>query len=541
MNKLPAKQIYLLTIIIVGIIALSVYSTYALFTFESQTSDIVSIHTPKSLQISESIYEYQQLTLEPNSTSTTDIYIYNSFDYDVCYSIWYKIVGDTEIENKVQIFEKSNNNITSSGTLPQSENIKINIVLINDNDSKVKINIGTIGEKLVSGSCSLNLPSDKKIISTSYSNIESLNDKLLKLKDEIKEEKSFYLTYKNENKTITYRDTDKIYISEKFNYNNELFTLENPEELTIKEIIDNKYLENKNIYFCQDEISCSILYKITKIEQQEQTEDDSNIYYNINLYDKLVGYSEGKSGLRQTNSQDYFFYGDNPNNFIYYNCKDINDKSTCELWRIIGLFYNQETEEYNVKIIKNDSIGKYQFDNSNKKQLLWVNSTLHKYLNEEFKFVSNYENYINKYKQNIETLSSLDTTIKKQEQTIDSKVNVLSLSDYLNTSSCQKNKVNEYTDICLKNNWLNNIELEKVWTLTTKEQLEEIKEELEDKEQEEPPIENKVLNSYAYSIGNQIIETNANDYLDVRPVVYLKSRMITIDGSGTIDSPYLIR
>ena len=64
MNKLPTKQIYLLTIIIVGIIALSVYSTYAIFTFESETSDIVSIHTPKSLNISENIYEYQQLSIK---------------------------------------------------------------------------------------------------------------------------------------------------------------------------------------------------------------------------------------------------------------------------------------------------------------------------------------------------------------------------------------------------------------------------------------------------------------------------------------------
>ena len=57
MNKLPTKQIYYLFIIIVGIIALSVYSTYALFTFENQTDDIVAIHIPKSLVISENIYE----------------------------------------------------------------------------------------------------------------------------------------------------------------------------------------------------------------------------------------------------------------------------------------------------------------------------------------------------------------------------------------------------------------------------------------------------------------------------------------------------
>ena len=122
MNKLPAKQIYLLAVIIIGIIALSVYSTYALFTFETETSDIVSIHTPKSLTISENVYEYQQITLEPNTVTTTDVDIYNTFDYDVCYSIWYKVVGNEDIANKIQVFEKSNGTITASGVLTKSNN-----------------------------------------------------------------------------------------------------------------------------------------------------------------------------------------------------------------------------------------------------------------------------------------------------------------------------------------------------------------------------------------------------------------------------------
>ena len=67
MNKLPTKQIYLLVVIITGIIALSVYSTYAIFTFEGTTGNIVSIYTPNSLEISESISEYKQITVPKNS------------------------------------------------------------------------------------------------------------------------------------------------------------------------------------------------------------------------------------------------------------------------------------------------------------------------------------------------------------------------------------------------------------------------------------------------------------------------------------------
>ena len=84
MNKLPTKQIYLLIIIIVGIIALSIYSTYAIFTFEGSTSNIVSLYTPNSLKINESVSEYQQVTVDASSYTTTDIDIYNTHDYEVC-------------------------------------------------------------------------------------------------------------------------------------------------------------------------------------------------------------------------------------------------------------------------------------------------------------------------------------------------------------------------------------------------------------------------------------------------------------------------
>ena len=245
MNKLPAKQIYLLAIIIIGIIALSGYSTYALFTFESSTSNIVNIHIPKSLQISENTYEYQQLVVEPNTIITTDVDIYNRYDYDICYSIWYKLVGNNIDESKVQIFENSNKVLTTSGLLTKESNIRVTITIINDFDKQIKVNLGTIGTQKNGDVCSINLENDKKTINVSYDNPKNLSETILEKKDEIKEEETNYLTYKNENKVINYKETDKIYISEKFTYNNELFTLEDSKYLTLKELIDEKHLENK--------------------------------------------------------------------------------------------------------------------------------------------------------------------------------------------------------------------------------------------------------------------------------------------------------
>ena len=50
------------------------------------------------------------------------------------------------------------------------------------------------------------------------------------------------------------------------------------------------------------------------------------------------------------------YYGANPNNYIYFNCETYPD-TNCELWRIIGVFDGK------VKIMRNENIGKYSWDN----------------------------------------------------------------------------------------------------------------------------------------------------------------------------------
>ena len=56
---------------------------------------------------------------------------------------------------------------------------------------------------------------------------------------------------------------------------------------------------------------------------------------------------------------DIRYYGADPNNYIYFNCSDYSNQtsSTCELWRIIGVFDGK------LKLIRNESIGDYSWDN----------------------------------------------------------------------------------------------------------------------------------------------------------------------------------
>ena len=66
------------------------------------------------------------------------------------------------------------------------------------------------------------------------------------------------------------------------------------------------------------------------------------------------------------------YIGANPSNYVYFNCSDYANPTadTCELWRIIGVFNNvtkgDGSKENLVKIIRDESIGNYSWDNKNK-------------------------------------------------------------------------------------------------------------------------------------------------------------------------------
>ena len=79
------------------------------------------------------------------------------------------------------------------------------------------------------------------------------------------------------------------------------------------------------------------------------------------------------------------YYGATPNNYIYFNCDDYANQTdtTCEKWRIIGAFDGK------IKIMRNESIGSYSWDNKNTNtgaennygKNNWTDSTLMKILN----------------------------------------------------------------------------------------------------------------------------------------------------------------
>lgn len=68
-----------------------------------------------------------------------------------------------------------------------------------------------------------------------------------------------------------------------------------------------------------------------------------------------------KNSLMQDVGGNLRFYGASPNNYIYFNCSDYSNQSssTCETWRIIGVFDGK------LKLIRGSQIGSYSWDNKN--------------------------------------------------------------------------------------------------------------------------------------------------------------------------------
>ena len=103
-------------------------------------------------------------------------------------------------------------------------------------------------------------------------------------------------------------------------------------------------------------------------EAAKETVKNNSITYNYaNIYDTdsddntSGGLMNDKLGGTTTSLDggNIRYYGANPNNYIYFNCSDYSNQSssTCETWRIIGVF------EGKLKLIRNKSIGYHSWDN----------------------------------------------------------------------------------------------------------------------------------------------------------------------------------
>lgn len=251
--------------------------------------------------------------------------------------------------------------------------------------------------------------------------------------------------------------------------------------------------------------------------------------------DNITNYNDGNKfdmyTFKNNNVTSYRYIGNNVNNYIYFNCSDTSVVDTCEVWRIIGVFKEENNygkTQYRLKIMRNNPINNITWNDNNN----FNDSSIKKYLNNGDYYYSlkgKAQNMIDTTKYYIGGINNIGngSNLYEQEHSNNTynnhpydfygKVGLITLSDYSYTFAYNVN--NEcYNNIysCNSNSWMNfNTP---TWTM----------------------ISSSSANS-VYTVGDNSSSHNPNEAHDIYPVAYLKYDTVIESGNGSINDPYTIR
>ena len=157
------KKNYLLGLIVVGLISLSVYSTYAMFTSSVETNDIVSL-SASTLPTNSEIVEYERLTIKSKEKKVIEYTVNNNTDNSLYYGVWYEMINPSSINDNIVIGKSEDTQSDTLGQLSSGSNAKVLFVIENKTDSNIIVNVG-VG---YSETSSLNLPTNRNLITEIY-------------------------------------------------------------------------------------------------------------------------------------------------------------------------------------------------------------------------------------------------------------------------------------------------------------------------------------------------------------------------------------
>lgn len=309
----------------------------------------------------------------------------------------------------------------------------------------------------------------------------------------------------------------------------------------------------------------SLVGSIVVEAQEKQFETFSTVIENLMAdgeYETVTGngtdyeYNTVNS-LMDDNYGNIRYYGANPNNYVYFNCDDYSNQSssTCEVWRIIGVFNNGNLT-HQIKIIRNESIGTYQttevgneefgaFTDSDlsytlnneagsKKATYWSRTLGNCNLNINYKcdfsktglkntttrdLISNVSWFIS----NLIDGDSYPNDLYQGEidgsTTAGEMISIMYKSDYGYATDIRKCniQVNLYNSSeCTENNWL---------FLGSREWI-------------MGPTENNYYKAYIVAENGAVRTYSLTSEANVRPTLYLKTEQTIKSGTGTLADPY---
>ena len=312
----------------------------------------------------------------------------------------------------------------------------------------------------------------------------------------------------------------------------------------------------------------------------EATDKESFTTYITNLYESATKTTVTNNNITYqydtTNSlmkdigNNIRYYGASPNNYIYFNCSDYSNQSssTCETWRIIGVFND------NVKIIRNESIGAYSWDNK-ERDSTWETASLMKLLNPGYESETvggslyynsgngtcysglNYattscnftssglkdnftKNVIAEYDWNIGPTNQAYVNVEYENEVknkFKAYVGLSNVSDYgyaTNLKLCTSELLNYSNSECKNNNWM-------FYMATGSKKMAYFI-----NYASSSSLNNWAINALTEGGNVDIFDNDINDTLpttssDIFPTLYLSNLVSIADGIGTSSNPYQLQ
>ena len=169
-KKIKIKDIYLILTIVLGLVTISLYSTYALFTSEEITTNTI-VNMSVGFSYSFSTNEVEFITLNAKESKEISVSISNTSSSSINYNLYYELVSGDEAS--LEAGYTSNTENPTNGVLDASSSKTVMLGFINNSDSDIIVKVGFTPDSIVSPRKELN--NEVTIITTTFASI--LSDK----------------------------------------------------------------------------------------------------------------------------------------------------------------------------------------------------------------------------------------------------------------------------------------------------------------------------------------------------------------------------
>ena len=266
-------------------------------------------------------------------------------------------------------------------------------------------------------------------------------------------------------------------------------------------------------------------------------------------------YEENQGMLAYDNTVDnnLRYIGADPNNYVYFNCEDYNNpsNSTCELWRIIGVFNENShgrSGEKLVKLIRSNSLGDIAWDSTNTNN--WSTASLQTTLNGDYlngsgsyassgikndttrNMIANVTWKLGASRTYNDVTPSMFYERERGTKVWSGKIALMYPSDYgyatsggasTNREKCLEKELygwssSSFSD-CKNNDWIFNGAYQ--WTLT--------------------PYSRDSRFVFSVNWTGNVYDRDARNSGGIRPSVYLTSNVNISGGDGTMNNPYTLK